>query len=296
MRLSVPLTAYLACSLLPLMATAQTQSYTPLPPIRNTIVAEQIVRDATIQAGRASSTNRPTFFFSGDRVFPHLAIGAGWETILVLVNLTNAAVSFTQSFYDPSGNPMPVTFKSVPGGVLTTASAAAGTLGPNASFNILLTDDGGGLKTGWAFVSYDATNARIGGYAIFRQRIQGSPDFEALVPLSGYDDSIFVMPFDNVDGFVTSMAILNPGVNLTSTVEAFIMDTSGTVIGTDSIVLAPGQQQAFSIPDRFPLTRNQIGTIQFYGSTNRLSGLGFRFNPGHAFATIPILNWSGMFE
>jgi len=191
---------------------------------------------------------------------------------------------------------MPVTFKSVPGGVLTTTSSAQGTLAANASFNILLFDQGGGLKTGWSLISYDSTNARIGGYAIFRQRIQGSPDFEALVPLSGYDDDIFVMPFDNLEGFTTSMAILNPGSNLTSTVSVAIMDSDGKLLSTSSIALAPGQQKAFSIPDQFPITKDRVGTILFEGSTNRLSGLGFRFNPGHAFATIPILNWSGMFE
>jgi hypothetical protein len=39
-----------------------------------------------------------------------------------------------------------------------------------------------------------------------------------------------------------------------------------------------------------------VGTILFEGSTTRLSALGFRFNAGGAFATIPILNWLGMFQ
>lgn len=232
---------------------------------------------------------------STDKVFPHFATGAGWETILVLVNLSSSKVTFSQNFYDPSGKPMTVSFKSVPDGVLTTTSAAQGTLNAGGSFNILLFDQGGGLKTGWSSISYDSTTARIGGYAIFRQRIQGSPDFEALVPLSAYDDYVFVMPFDNLEGFVTSMAILNPGSNNTSNIRATIRDPLGVTVATETISLGPGTQQAFIIPDLFPVTKNRVGTILFEGSTDRLAGLGFRFNPQHAFATIPILNWLGMF-
>ena len=296
MRLSACFLSYLACTLLPLNFTAQAQSFTPVPPIKNTIMAQELVRSPAISKNRASTASRSAYVQSSDMIFPHFATGGGWETILVLVNLTNAKIDFTQSFYDTAGNPMAVTFKSVPGDELTTTSSASGTLNPYGSFNILLFDQGGGLQTGWSAIDYDSTNTRIGGYAIFRQRLQGSPDFEALVPLSAYDDSIFVMPFDNIEGFSTSMAILNPGVNMTTTVRVTIMDPHGDIVGTDNVFLDPGQQKAFSIPERFPITKNRIGTILFEGSTNRLSGLGFRFNPGHAFATIPILNWSGMFN
>lgn len=231
-----------------------------------------------------------------DKVFPHFATGGGWETILVLVNLSAARTEFQQYFYDPNGRPLPVTFRSIPEGQLLTTSAASGVLNAGGSFNILLYDQGGPLQSGWSVLAYDAANARLGGYAIFRQRTQGRPDFEALVPLSGMDDSIFVMPYDNIEGFVTAMAILNPGSNLTSTVRVTILDKSGRTVGTDSIVLAPGRQETFIVPDRFPATRNGIGTIRFEGSTNRLSGLGFRFGSSGAFATIPIMNWAGMFQ
>lgn len=228
-------------------------------------------------------------------VFPHLATGGGWETTLVLVNLTNTAVTFGQAFFDTSGQPLTVTFQSIPDGQQLTTSSAQGTLNPGASFNIKLVDQGTGLKTGWSVISYDATGARLGGYAIFKQSIAGSPDFEALVPLSAYDDYVFIMPYDNTNGYVTSMALLNPGANLDSQVYVTLLDTEGNTVSTDTIPLAKGQQLAFSIPERFPDTQGKVGSILFESSTTRLSALGFRFNPQHAFATIPVLNWSGMF-
>ncbi|MBA3973674.1 MAG: hypothetical protein C0504_05565 [Candidatus Solibacter sp.] len=140
-----------------------------------------------------------------------------------------------------------------------------------------------------------ARRARICFFSVVGVR-PGRPDFEALVPLSSYDDTVFFMPFDNLEDFVTSMALLNPGTNLTTDVTATVFDGNGNQLATSVISLAPGNQTAFAIPDRFPSTRNCVGSIMFRGSTTRLSALGFRFNAGGAFATIPILNWAGMFQ
>src|SRR4051812_11691135 len=59
------------------------------------------------------------------------------------------------------------------------------------------------LSQGWA----ELTNAkRIGGVAVFRQRIEGRPDVEAAVPIV---PSVrrFVLPFDDTRGFVTAIAL-----------------------------------------------------------------------------------------
>ena len=156
-------------------------------------------------------------------------------------------------------------------------------------------DAGGPLQTGWSSISYDTANARIGGYAIFRSRVTNRTDFEALVPLSGYDDTAFYLPFDNLEGFVTSMAILNPASNISNRVSLSFLDSSGSVILNDTIMLAPGQQMGFSLPQRYPTIAGRVGSVYVQSDTTMLSALGFRFNPQGAFATIPIMNWSGMF-
>jgi hypothetical protein len=231
-----------------------------------------------------------------DKVFPHLATGGGWETLIVVVNLSNTAIDYRQYFYDTSGKPMDVTFRTIPEGKLVTGSVTDTHIAPGGTISFLLYDQGGPTtKTGWSYLSYTATNVRLGGYAIFRQKNTGRPDFEALVPLSGLDDSEFVMPFDNTAGFQTAMAIVNPGSNYTSNVTVTVRDTEGRTVGTNSIPLAPGSQQSFLLSDKFPVTAGKIGSLLFSGSTNMLTGLGFRFSSAGSFATIPILNWSGMF-
>jgi hypothetical protein len=273
------------------IAAAQEATWSPIGPQPNTITGQyQSSADVIRQSAQPRSYVLPT-----DQVFPHLATGDGWETILVLVNMSTTRVSFTQKFYDQSGNPMPVTFRSIPDNQLTTTSATQGSLAPGASFNILLFDAGTPLQVGWSGISYDTTSARIGGYAIFRNRVRGRADFEALVPLSAFDDTRFYFPFDNLEDFVTSMALLNPASNVSATVSLTFLDTRGVTIGRDTLILAPGQQKAFSVPQVYPITQNRVGTILVESNTTRLSGLGFRFNPGGAFATIPIMNWAGMF-
>src|SRR6202022_2742492 len=240
--------------------------------------------------GSAASV-RPT-----DMVFPHMAIGGGWETILVIVNMSAQTVTFDQFFYDVFGRSLPVTFRTVPDNRLLTTSAAHGVLQPGGSFNILLFDSGQPLTVGWSLLSYDSTTNRLGGYSIFRllARSGRSTDFEALVPLSSTDDYKFFMPFDNLQGFITSMALVNPGS--TDTLVTFrILDSSGALLGTYTRRLFAGNQTAFVLRDEFPETRNTTGVIYVEGSTGSLSALGFRFNAGLAFATIPIMNWPGMF-
>jgi len=242
----------------------------------------------------AKDGKRHALVLSVDRVFPHMATGSGWETILVIVNMGTRTITFDQNFYDQTGRPMQVTSRSIPGNQLFTTSVATGTLPPGQSLNVLLQDRGQPLQLGWSSLSYDSTNDRLGGFSIFRSIVPGRPDFEALVPLSAIDDYKFYMPFDNIEGFVTSMALLNSGINATDANLTF-RSTNGELITTSTIRLNPGNQVAFSIPERFPETRGRIGVLYVQGSTNRLSGLGFRFSPGGAFATIPVMNWLGMF-
>lgn len=77
-----------------------------------------------------------------DTIFPHMAIGSGWDTTMVIVNLTAQTVNYRQYFFDQSGKPLQVTFQSIPQGVVTTSTAIMGTLPPDQSFNFLLLDQG----------------------------------------------------------------------------------------------------------------------------------------------------------
>ena len=244
---------------------------------------------------RASTLSPRTMVWSDDLIFPHLAFGGGWETQFVVVNMSDVTVSGKQQFFDPSGKAITVTYRTVPDGAVTTSTYGA--------YNILLFDNGGSLQTGWSELVYTnpiaATSheVQLGGSAIFRSHIAGRPDFEAVVPIGAYDDPAFFLPFDNSSGYVTSMAMVNPDFNSSTSAHLDFVDYQGNfLIAEQSVALAAGQQVAFALTDQYPDLAGKVGVLYVWGDTNYLSGLGFRFNPGGAFATVPIMNWICMFQ
>ncbi|MEO8097415.1 MAG: hypothetical protein ABI811_06910 [Acidobacteriota bacterium] len=235
-----------------------------------------------------------------DTIFPHIATGGGvggWETILVLVNMSATTVSFTQAFYGEDGQPMTVSFRTVPDNLLVTTSLASGTLLPNQSFNILLFNNSPVTRVGWSSINYNTIGARLGGYGIFRQVHAPNRVFEALVPLSASDDTTFYMPFDNLEGFATGMAIVNSSANADTLVTLTARGLSGNFLGSKSLYINPRGHVSLNLAVEFPAIAGKAGTIVATGDTARLSAIGLRFNlnGGGAFATIPVMNWPGLF-
>jgi hypothetical protein len=227
-----------------------------------------------------------------DQVLPHIASGGGWETVVVIVNMSAVAVDFTQRFYDESGRPMQVTFRTFPEGKIITTSASQGHLSPNASFNFALFDSTPNLQVGWASLEYDSSKARLGGYSAFRLKAGGVIN-EGLVPFSSYDDVNFMMPFDNIQGFATGLALCNPGANLTSHVRIVAMDLDGKQISSDLITIPPSGHVSFVLADRMPSLAGRTGTLGVVSDTTRLSAVGIRMNVagGMTFTSIPVMNW-----
>lgn len=244
-----------------------------------------------------TDAEKKAYIGSTDIVFPHLAVGGSWESEVALVNLGSNTVSFSQFYYDQAGNPMAITIRSLPDGQTETTDSIDATLGPGERFTFLLSSDSQETRVGWSYLDYITQGQRLGGFVVFRA-IGGPawPDLEAVVPLSAIDDFIFFLPYDNLDGFTTSMAIVNGSIGATNEVSAVVLDQDANVLERKTITLAPGEQRAFALTDEFPATANNIGTIYFEGSFDLLSALALRFNPSGAFTTVPVLNWPGNFQ
>lgn len=134
---------------------ALAQEITALPPEPNNIIGEY--NAAKPNGARAATAERKAFVGTTDKIFPHLAIGGGWETVMVIVNMSGKPIDFTQRFFDQTGAPMTVTFKSIPEGKITTTSAIAYHSATNGSFNSLMSGDPNVLQTGWSRLEYDET-------------------------------------------------------------------------------------------------------------------------------------------
>jgi hypothetical protein len=214
-----------------------------------------------------------------DEVFAHFAAGGGgWTTSFTFINLSAGPGTFPLNFWGQDGQAIQVAIRGI-----GNRSELEITVPGNGSRTVEL-EDTGNLRVGWAEID-TPFDPDIVGQAVFRQRVAGRPDFEAIVPLSSRFESEFAMQFDNAGGFVTSMAIVNPSSFSTSTVFLDFNDENGNRILLDSITLSPRNQVAFALPQRFPQTAGRQGVLHVNGSGLSLTSLGFRFHPGGAFTT-----------
>ncbi|HUQ91434.1 MAG TPA: hypothetical protein VM120_07120 [Bryobacteraceae bacterium] len=221
-----------------------------------------------------------------DEVVPQVANGDGWRTAITLVNVDDKLAAFTLSFFDPDGKPMLMTLV----GQQMAASKFNGTIPVSGSIT-LQTDGNGPLRQGWAKAE---SGQRISGLAVFGSTDPASGRTqEAVVPLSSWSDTDFYMPFDNSNGFQTSMSICHPEplsfASSTTLTLAFFSET-GTRIYLDQITLRPGQRLAFATVERWPQIAGRRGTVHVTSAGLFLSVLGLRFNPGGSFTSIHTLS------
>ncbi len=214
------------------------------------------------------------------QVISQIADGGGeWKTTVTLVNLDTVPAPFTLRFWRPQGTSLTV---PIAGGSAT--DVIEGTI-PVGGTRVIETQGGATpLVQGWAELT---TTRHIGGLAVFRQSGSGRPDQEAAVTLTSLGTR-FVLPFDNTDNFVTSMALVNASATIGAAVNVVIRDEAGQQIGTDTISLPGRGHIAFELRERMASTRNRRGTAEFT-STSQITGLGLRFNPGGAFTSFPVL-------
>jgi hypothetical protein len=221
------------------------------------------------------------------RLFPYYAAGGGWESTITLLNLFEEGIDFRLSFRGTNGQPSPVTFRDRENRIVT-ADRIEGRLEDDASQTIVLLD-AGALQTGWVTLDYSG-ESRIGGVLTFRQRVAGRPDFESSVTLTRNDETTVYMPFDNSQGFATSLAITNPSDSDTTNLTLRFWDASGSELITRDIRLSPGTTVAFALPQQYTELNGRSGQLRIQGSANRLAVLALRFNPSGAFSTVPVLS------
>ncbi|MBI3681784.1 MAG: hypothetical protein HY235_15500 [Acidobacteria bacterium] len=224
---------------------------------------------------------RDVVVFIGDRVIPQFVDGASWKTSITVVNLENRAVNFQVLFFRDNGTDLIVPV--VGQGLVRGMNIALGTL---ASLTFETSGTADTLSQGWALLS-QSTNDSVGGLAIFRQRVAGRPDFEAVVPIVNQFDNHFVLLFDNT-AFTTATAIANP-TPLLVVIPVNIRNEAGQIIDTRTISLGGYGHTAFTLPDAWPSTAGRRGAVEFLTSGFGVGALGLRFSAA-AFTSFHVLS------
>jgi hypothetical protein len=224
------------------------------------------------------TTNRDLSAPIGRRIIAQVADGQNWKTTLSLVNGDSAFGTAKVNFYQGTGDPLGLVFDQIGSGtsvvskVPSVGAISYSTSGVSAN-----------LAQGWAELS---GSQGFRGEAIFRQSAPGRPDFEAASPIMTSVSSDFLLPFDNTQGYVTSVALVNP--NQAATITMSIRDENGVPISSSTLRLPAGGQTAFVLKDQISGAANRRGVAEFSCPTG-LTGLGLRFSPGGAFTSLPIL-------
>ena len=216
---------------------------------------------------------------------PQVADGNGWKTTIVLVNTDPDPAPFTLSFRNANGSPIAVPLNGA--GPVTDYSDV---IPVGGSRTIETQGTAANLIQGWGEV---IAGKSINGTAIFRQHAAGSVDTEGAVPLKASAGTHFLVPFDNTQGFVTAMAMLNPASAQTAHVSITFRNENGQLISTESLVLAAGSRQAFVLPTQFPEVANLRGVAEF-SSPVEISALGLRASPRYTLASIEPIDTSSL--
>lgn len=217
-----------------------------------------------------------------DGLIAHFAAGGQWDTKFIIANTSSFSETATVWFLDNAGNSLslPILGLGMTPGVQFNL--------PPMGIGMFETDSGGGsLLQGYATV----VGRSVSGSAIFTQRIDGYPDFEAAVPVSSGVQRI-VLPFDNTTGYFTGIALVNTD-RQNVLVRLIIRDGLGTIV-TDSFATRV-THQAFLLKDSFPETANMAGTVEFDAYTptdngsvpaSAITAILLRFNPTGPFTTL----------
>jgi hypothetical protein len=237
---------------------------------------------------RGKTSQKDVAVFTGDTVIPQFVDGGGWKTTITTTNLDSKTVHFVVLFFNDDGSDLTVRVLgqgNVRGVDIVLGSAQSATFetAGDAQF----------LAQGWATLKKDNSSDAVGGFAVFRQRIAGRSDSEAVVPVVSQFDSHFVLLYDNTAGYVTGIAMANP-TSSSVVVPITIRNESGQVIDRRTESLGGFQHKAFAISDRWPTTDGLRGSIEFVTSGFGVGVLGLRFNPAGAFTSFHVLsniNW-----
>jgi hypothetical protein len=249
----------------------------------STTLNQHLLSSRKVEKGKPNE--REVVVFVGDRVIPQFVDGAGWKTSISLVNLESRPVTFQVLFFQSDGRDLIVPVEGQgPVRGMNVSLAAAGSV----TFETAGTS--GTLSQGWALIS-QSLNDTVGGFAIFRQRASGRPDFEAVVPIVSQFDNHFVLLFDNT-AFTTATAIANPTPQ-SVVIPLSIRNEAGQVIDTRTIALGPYGHTAFTLPDRWASTIGRRGAIEFLTSGFGVGALGLRFGAASftSFHVLSNFNW-----
>ena len=221
-------------------------------------------------------------------IIPQIVDGGAWLTTIALTNTSANQTVVSLSFFQETGSGATMPW-SLAFAEMNSAQAQAVVLRGGSTLLLHTVGNAPVATVGWGQLSETDSSAPVVAYAIFTQRVAGRSDQDGTAPAAAAGSRILV-PFNNTNGSVTSIAIANPG----STNESIFVGirTPFSTTQPAAITLYPQGHTSFDFPTMFPVTATQSGLAEFYSTSGSFSILALTFNSG-AFTTAPTYHVTG---
>ena len=218
---------------------------------------------------------------TGDQIyyFPHLAVGASWQTTITYINYSREEVACQTDFLSDHGSPLMVSFAE-----LGTVDSRTDVLPPGGSVHQETNVDlNASLAPGWALAN---CSGPVQASLLFRwYNSEGMPVAEAGVNAATVPATRFVTFAERGEGqFGTGVAYANPSA--TSALVTFTArDTAGEVLASADRTLLPGGHDAHGMESLFGLS-SFTGSIEVT-STEPIVSLSLNFEADPVFSSLP---------
>ena len=252
------------------------------PPLRaGTYFVSLGVRTTGVVAEGTVRAEFDTPLQTGDQIyyFPHLAVGASWQTTITYINYSREEVTCQTDFISDHGTPLMVSFAE-----LGTVDSRTDVLPPGGSVhqetNVALSAP---LAPGWARAT---CSGPVQASLLFRQHSsEGMPVAEAGVNATAVPATRFVtFAEQGEDQFGTGVAYANPSA-ISVPVTFTARDGVGEVLASVVRTLSPGGHDAHGMAGLFGLT-SFTGSLEVT-STEPIVSLSLNFEAAPVFSSLP---------
>ena len=222
---------------------------------------------------QAQETGDQTYYF------PHLAVGASWQTTITYINYSSEEVICTTEFLSDHGSPLMVSFAG-----LGTVDSRTDVLPPGGSVHQETDVDlSAPLAPGWARAT---CSGPVKASLLYRLRnSEGAPTAEVGVNAAAVPATRFVTFAEQGEGqFGTGVAYANPSAT-SAHVTFTARDTAGEVLASVDRTLLPGGHDAHGMAELFDLT-SFTGSIEVT-STEPIVSLSINLEAAPVFSSLP---------
>ena len=221
----------------------------------------------------ASAQGSTTYYF------PHLAVGASWQTTITYINYSPDEVTCQTDFISDHGTPLMVSFAA-----LGTVVSRTDVLPPGGSVHQETNVDlNASLAPGWARAN---CSGPVKASLLYRlHNSEGAPTAEAGVNATAVPATRFVTFAEQGEGqFGTGVAYANPSA-ISVPVTFTARDAVGEVLASVVRTLSPGGHDAHGMAELFGLS-SFSGSLEVT-STEPIVSLSLNFEAAPVFSSLP---------